>query len=246
MLPLTQAPYKSLILAARYSTLLPAKRLRPLIALEMATSYGSSLEEVLNPAAALELIHTYTLIHDDLPCMDDEVLRRGKPPLHKAVHEGLALLAGDYLLTYAFEVISKERALSAEKRVELIATLSSLAGADGVIGGQVLDLYPESHSFEEMMWVNSRKTGHLFLACFEFAAIISDVDEKDRALFREFGALFGLTYQLLDDLEDEGTLKAPITDFLTQMENVHQSQSIQTDIQKALLLWMNRKYGDRS
>ena len=238
LLLIGEVPYKSLIEAARYSTLSKAGRIRPLIVFEMATSYGAREEEALLPACALELVHTYTLIHDDLPCMDDEVERRGKLPLHKVVDEGLALLTGDYLLTYAFELLSKHAFISAEKRLEMIQILSSLGGAEGLIGGQVLDLFSPKTSIEEILWINARKTGDLFLACFEFAAILADVSPQDRALFAQFGSLFGLIYQILDDADDNEKQSIPINSLLEELDNL---QSPKAPIQKSLVEQLKKR-----
>jgi geranylgeranyl diphosphate synthase, type II len=128
-------PHRDLFAAARYSLLSPGKRMRPLLAIATAEIYDIPQEQVLIPACALEMVHTYSLIHDDLPCMDDDDLRRGRPTLHKVYGEGQAVLAGDFLLTYAFEVLSSLPFLSAEQKIDLVRCLSSHAGSEGMIGG---------------------------------------------------------------------------------------------------------------
>ncbi len=190
--------------SARYSLFTPGKRLRPLLALATATSYGISLSRVLIPACALELIHTYSLIHDDLPCMDNDDFRRGKPSLHKVVPEWQALLTGDYLLTYAFELLSTFPDLSCTEKLELIQILSKAAGAEGMIGGQMLDLLSEGKtlSWETLEQMHKQKTAQLIVASLEFGAIFGKAPPKDRALLKQIGNEIGLAFQLIDDLLD--------------------------------------------
>ena len=125
--------------AARYSLLAKGKRLRPLLTLGAAAVFGVDPYTAVDPACAIEMIHTYSLIHDDLPCMDNDDLRRGKPALHKVYGDAMALLAGDYLLTYAFEVIANCN-LGREQKVQIIKTIAKRSGAPGMIGGQALDI----------------------------------------------------------------------------------------------------------
>lgn len=127
-------------LAARYALLNGGKRIRPLIAVTTVDALGGDSGRAIPFACALELIHTYSLIHDDLPCMDDDDMRRGKPSLHKAFNEAIAILTGDYLLTYAFEILASGSHLKAEQKLELIHSLSKAAGGHGMIRGQVMDI----------------------------------------------------------------------------------------------------------
>ncbi|MDN3504210.1 MAG: polyprenyl synthetase family protein [Rhabdochlamydiaceae bacterium] len=203
LLALKKVDHNALYQAARYSTLSCAKRLRPLIVIELAKSFGAPTHHALKCACAIELIHTYTLIHDDLPCMDDETERRGKPPLHHAFPEGAAVLTGDFLLTYPFEIISSEEILSPAMRVDLIQALSKRIGGEGVIAGQLLDLYGEIKNQDQFKTMVLRKTADLFSACFEFGAIIGKVSQIDRDNLKEFGQVFGLAFQYIDDLEDD-------------------------------------------
>lgn len=184
--------------AARYSLLGGGKRIRPLIVLTVASSYGAALDLALDPACAVEMIHTYSLIHDDLPCMDDDDLRRGKPTLHKQFNEAIALLTGDYLLTYAFEVIGESPRLSADQKLQLVQTLAKRAGAKGMIGGQVIDIESQGKTIHSstLIAMHEGKTASLLSACFEFGAIIANVSSSP---LQKLGADLGLIYQFQDD-----------------------------------------------
>jgi geranylgeranyl pyrophosphate synthase len=200
LIPNRQEP---LFQAARYSLLAPGKRLRPKLVLETAISLGGTLEAAIDPASAIEMIHTYSLIHDDLPCMDDDDLRRGLPSLHKVFGEGMALLAGDYLLTYSFEVLSSAPFLTLEQRIDLIQTLSRRAGSFGMIGGQAIDIASEGKLIDEVLLekMHVGKTAELLSACLEFGAIVAGADGERRVL-SEIGKEIGLAYQILDDILD--------------------------------------------
>ncbi len=197
-------PYSPLFTSAHYSLFSPGKRLRPLLVLATAASYGIPLDAALNPACALELIHTYSLIHDDLPCMDNDDLRRGKPTLHKMVPEWNALLTGDYLLTYAFEILSTAPFLSAEQKIALIRTLAMRAGAHGMIGGQMIDLLSVDQrvNWEILEQMHMGKTAGLITAALEFGGIIAQVSENDLETLQKTGRAIGLAFQLIDDLLD--------------------------------------------
>jgi len=172
------------------------KRLRPLLCLAVLDLYDVELEKGLYPAAALEMIHTYSLIHDDLPCMDDDDERRNKPTLHKAFSESLAVLTGDFLLTYAFETIANTPNLPDAKKTALVKILATRSGATGMIGGQILDLEGSNFGWEQMVL---KKTGALFSSALEFGSILAGVDSK---IFKDLGEYLGLAFQLLDDLAD--------------------------------------------
>lgn len=197
-------PHSLLFESARYSLLSRAKRLRPLLTLATAETFGGVLQAVLYPACALELIHTYSLIHDDLPCMDDDDLRRGKPTLHKVYGEGHAVLTGDYLLTYAFEVLSKSPHLNPDQKVELIQILSQKAGADGMVGGQTADLLYEGKltDWDTLRFIHLNKTAALISASLEFGAVIANVSSHDRDLLQRIGQEIGLSFQIVDDILD--------------------------------------------
>ena len=141
-------PYFPLFLAARYSLLSSGKRLRPMLVLAVCESFGIDQDHALIPACALEMIHTYSLIHDDLPCMDDDDLRRGQPTLHKVYPEWHALLTGDFLLTYAFELLSTAPLLDTHQKLDLIKSLAKHAGAHGMIGGQMIDLLSKEQTVD--------------------------------------------------------------------------------------------------
>ena len=187
--------------AARYSLLSGGKRYRPLLTLTTAELLGADPKAALDPACAIEMIHAYSLIHDDLPCMDDDDFRHGKPSLHKAAGEAIALLAGNFLLTYAFEVIAKAKDLSGDKKISLVETLSMRAGSKGMLGGQAIDILSIGKTIgeETLVAMHLGKTAALFTACFEFGALIAGVDP---APLRAAGEEFGLAYQFHNDLLD--------------------------------------------
>jgi len=197
-------PCAPLFASARYSLLSPGKRLRPLLVLATCASYGVAEEAALGPACALEMIHTYSLIHDDLPCMDDDALRRGKPTLHKVVPEWHALLTGDYLLTYAFEILADAPHLSARQKIALVKTLSSRAGAGGMIGGQMIDLLytGQAINWDILEQMHSGKTASLMTAALEFGGIIAQAPEEDMRALQSTGLAMGTAFQLIDDLLD--------------------------------------------
>lgn len=197
-------PYNTLLKAARYSLLASAKRLRPILALATAETLGVHRDQALDPACALEMIQTYSLIHDDLPCMDDDDFRRGKPSLHKAFSESHAVLAGDFLLTFSFEVIANAPFQSPQQKVELINLLAKNCGVEGMIGGQIMDMESEDKSIqlEHLREMHERKTGALILASIEFGAIVANATELYKSILREFGKEIGLAFQMIDDILD--------------------------------------------
>ena len=182
-----QLPYS----AARYALFGGGKRIRPRMVLAVCDD-----KKALDAAAAIECMHTYSLIHDDLPCMDDDDIRRGKPTLHKMVGEGQALLVGDYLQLLAFELIANSDHYRVEQKVELIRVLSQCCGADGMIGGQVSDLQGNRNIIE----MHRCKTGALMRCALEFGAIIAESDA--RVQLAKCGEAIGIAYQLFDDLAD--------------------------------------------
>lgn len=196
--------------AARYALLSSGKRLRPLLTLATAGVYGVDPMLVLDPACAIEMIHTYSLIHDDLPCMDNDSLRRGKPTLHKVYGEAMALLTGDYLLTYAFEVIANATVLGREQRVQIMKTISMRAGAPGMIGGQALDIESEGKEIDEdtLIQMHFGKTASLITACLEVGSFAAGYPPSDVLI--QIGKELGLAYQLQDDLLDSTSTTALI------------------------------------
>lgn len=192
-----------LVLSARYSLLAPGKRLRPLFLIATAASFHTPIEKSLIAACALEMIHTYSLIHDDLPCMDDDDLRRGRPSLHKAFPEWHALLTGDYLLTYAFELLAHSPG-NAEENIALIQIVSREAGLDGMLGGQMIDLLSTDKeiSLSLLKEMHLKKTASLLITALECGAVLGNSSKKDRQILKTVGAQLGLSYQLIDDLLD--------------------------------------------
>lgn len=190
--------------AARYSVLGGGKRWRPLIVLATASAFGSSIEIALKPACALELIHCYSLIHDDLPCMDDDDFRRGKPSLHKQFDEATAVLTGDFLLTYAFEILTQSHGLSDRQKLALVRTLSQRAGGEGMVAGQLLDIEAEESvpTKECQSFLHRKKTAELIASAFEFGAIIGDADQVSLDRLYQVGLDVGLAFQIRDDILD--------------------------------------------
>jgi len=199
--------YKDLFASARYSLLSEGKRLRPLLVLAVAEGYNVPQEKALLPACALEMVHTYSLIHDDLPCMDDDLLRRGKPTLHQVYPEWHALLTGDYLLTYAFEVLATAPDLTAEEQIALVRSLSYHSGAHGMIGGQMIDLLFEGQPIEwDILEAMHRgKTAGLIMAALEFGGILGNAPEEDILSLKIAGLALGIAFQLIDDVLDSAS-----------------------------------------
>jgi len=194
----------------RYSLVAGGKRVRPVLCMLAAECVGGSAELALPCAVALEYIHTYSLIHDDLPAMDDDDLRRGQPTNHRVFGEGQAILAGDGLLTEAFRVLATASPLSAECRVELVAVLGEAAGWRGMVGGQSLDLEGEkltaaggSYGLDYLQLIHRLKTGALLRASLEMGAVAAGADPAQRRALRDAGAAMGLAFQIQDDLLDE-------------------------------------------
>ena len=191
--------------AMRYALLGPGKRLRAFLLIEAARLFGSSGEGVVRAAAALECIHCYSLVHDDLPAMDDDDLRRGRATVHRAYDEATAILVGDALQTLAFGVLAdKATHDDGEVRASLIAALATAAGAGGMAGGQMLDLAAEKRTLaaEEVRAMQAMKTGALFRYACEAGAILARASADDRERVAAFGAEIGLIFQIADDLID--------------------------------------------
>lgn len=194
-----------LLAAMRHGVLNGGKRLRPFLVLESSALFDADGEAALRVAAALECIHCYSLIHDDLPAMDDDDLRRGQPTVHRAFDEASAILAGDSLLTYAFDILTDgATALPAERKLALVLGLSRAAGPGGMAGGQALDLDAERHAPDEagIIRLQAMKTGALIRFGCEAGAILAGAPEEDRERLAEFGSAIGLAFQLADDLLD--------------------------------------------
>ncbi|MEN8258599.1 MAG: polyprenyl synthetase family protein [Thermodesulfobacteriota bacterium] len=197
--------------AMSYSLFAGGKRVRPILCIAAAESLGADLTGLLPIAASLEFIHTYSLIHDDLPAMDNDELRRGKPTNHTVYGEAEAILAGDGLLTMAFEILSDPKLsnqLGAEKQLRLIHILSTSAGPQGMVGGQAIDIDSEGKEipFATLRYLHSCKTGALITAAVEMGAVLGNADEDQFQAFSEYGKNIGLAFQIVDDLLNvEGT-----------------------------------------
>ncbi|WP_436169541.1 polyprenyl synthetase family protein [Mesorhizobium sp. LjNodule214] len=194
-----------LMAAMRHGVLNGGKRLRPFLVMESAALFSADGEAALRVAAALECVHCYSLIHDDLPAMDDDDLRRGQPTVHKAFDDATAILAGDALLTLAFDILADEATvLPAERRAALVLALARAAGAGGMVGGQTLDLEAERIRPDEagIIRLQAMKTGALIRFACEAGAIIAGASQEDRERLAEFGSAIGLAFQLADDLLD--------------------------------------------
>ena len=192
--------------AMRYSVQGGGKRIRPLLVLESCRLCGGMPETAIEAACALEMIHSYSLVHDDLPCMDNDDLRRGKPSCHKQFGESYALLAGDGLLTEAFYVISTAPFAKAapEKALRVIAVLSEAAGANGMIGGQVIDLASEGKQIPlaRLQQMDAKKTGALIRAACQMGAVIAGADDTQTAALCAYADCIGQAFQIVDDILD--------------------------------------------
>ncbi|HMB02922.1 MAG TPA: farnesyl diphosphate synthase [Isosphaeraceae bacterium] len=190
--------------AMRYSVLGGGKRLRPVLCLMAAEACGADSAHAMPAACALEMVHTYSLIHDDLPAMDDDDLRRGRPTCHKAFDEATAVLAGDALLTLAFEVVAAH-VHPAEAAVGCARALAEAAGPAGMVGGQMADLQAEGRTrgtLDALEAIHRRKTGALLRAALRMGAIAAGADEASRQALDAYGHAVGLAFQIIDDLLD--------------------------------------------
>lgn len=205
LIPPAQGPEADLMRAMRHAALADGKRMRPFFVLETGRLFGASEKALLRTAAALECVHTYSLVHDDLPCMDDDDLRRGQPTVHKAFGEATAVLAGDALLTLAFKILaSSETSVEPSVRVRLIELLADASGAQGMVGGQMIDMLEGSspRDLNTITRMQRLKTGALISWSVESAAIIGKASDSDRASLMGFANDLGLAYQIADDLLD--------------------------------------------
>lgn len=190
--------------AMRYSLFAGGKRLRPILALAAAEACGGALEPALPAACAVECIHTYSLIHDDLPCMDDDDMRRGRPTCHKVFGEGIAVLAGDALLTIAFEILSHTPEPRRHKMPALLRELATAAGSRWLIAGQVLDLEGEGKrtSPRDLQFIHRSKTAALLTASIRLGAMSANAPDAQLAALTTFGQSLGLAFQIIDDILD--------------------------------------------
>lgn len=194
----------------KYTVTLPGKRLRPVMCLETCRMLGGEIENAIPTACAIEMLHAQTLIHDDLPCMDNDDYRRGKLTNHKVFGEAIAVLAGDALLTFAPQTITKySKNLSPSVLIRVLNEYFHFAGAEGVIAGQVVDIesenntYPESEKPKILEYLHIHKTSDLFQLSMRTGAIIAGADDEKLMAVTEFAKTFGLAFQIADDILDE-------------------------------------------
>ncbi len=205
LLPVPQDSRARLVEAMRYAAIGGGKRVRPLLLVSTAELFGVDRDRALRAACAVEAIHVYSLIHDDLPCMDDDDLRHGKPTLHKAFDEATAVLAGDSLHALAFEILADpETSADPFIRVELIATLGRASGKDGMAGGQMMDMMAEAEDYDlhTITRLQQLKTGALLAASVEMGAVMGHVPSEGRHHLRAYARDIGLAFQIADDLLD--------------------------------------------
>jgi len=205
LLPREDEAPRNVHAAMRWSVFAGGKRFRPILVLTVGETFGAPEEQLLQTACAFELIHTYSLIHDDLPSMDDDDLRRGKPTCHVKYGEAAAILAGDALQTLAFEIVSGDDQLSFETRVRLISEISRAAGTPhGMVAGQEHDLEAERKQidYQHLEAIHRSKTGALITAAARCGAIIAQCSSSDLATITDYGSNLGLLFQITDDLLD--------------------------------------------
>src|SRR5438477_3478083 len=204
LLPAAGTPPTSIHEAIRYSVFAGGKRIRPVLCLEATRIFSAEVAPALHPACAIEFIHTYSLIHDDLPALDNDDLRRGKPTCHKKFGEAIAILAGDALLTLAFETIGATP-VDAALRVKMLSEVAASAGTvNGMVGGQVADLEAEGESVgpETLEYIHRSKTAALIRAAITAGAICAGAAENDVARLRHFGETIAWAFQATDDILD--------------------------------------------
>lgn len=205
LIPQVDSPESRVFEAMRYSALAGGKRVRPFLVIASADLFNVSRTCSERVAAAVEMVHTYSLIHDDLPAMDNDDLRRGKPTCHKQFDEATAILAGDGLLTLAFEVLAEDAThRQPEVRTELILEMAKAIGARGMVGGQMLDIWAETHRLDipEITRLQRMKTGALIAYSCQAGAILGRADERQRHLLNAYAHDVGLCFQITDDLLD--------------------------------------------
>ena len=204
-LPVPDDTRARLVEAMRYAAIGGGKRVRPLLLVATAELFGVNRDAAINAGCAVEAIHAYSLIHDDLPCMDDDDLRHGKPTLHKAFDEAAAVLAGDCLHALAFDILTQaDTSTDPFVRAELVATLARASGHDGMAGGQMMDIVSEEEEYDlrQVTRLQQLKTGALLAASVEMGAILGRVPPEGRTHLRAYARDIGLAFQIADDLLD--------------------------------------------
>ena len=205
LLPVPDDGRQRLVLAMRHAAIGGGKRVRPLLLVTTAEMYGASRTVALRAACAIEAIHVYSLVHDDLPCMDDDAMRHGKPTVHRAFDEATAVLAGDALHALAFEILAMPEVSSDPfVRAELVGTLAAASGASGMAGGQMMDIAAEGAVFDvhTITRLQQLKTGALLGAAVEMGAILGRLPDEGRGHLRAYARDIGLAFQIADDLLD--------------------------------------------
>ena len=203
-LPQQDGPENRVVEAMRYSLFAGGKRLRPILCLAASEAVGGEIQSAMPAGCALEMIHTYSLIHDDLPAMDDDDLRRGKPTNHKVFGEAIAILAGDGLLTEAFVLLSDYHSLLPERAVQVIGVIAEAASYRGMVGGQVVDMLSQNKpaDLETVQQMHSRKTAALIAAATKSGALAGKGSEAQVAALARYGRAIGLAFQIADDILD--------------------------------------------
>lgn len=203
LMKIKECPQKMVYESMEYSVAAGGKRLRPVLCLAACEASGGRAEDVLSIASAIEMIHTFSLIHDDLPCMDDDDFRRGRPTNHKVFGEDIAVLAGDGLIIYAFEAAASEN-IPSDRAVKVISALARYSGKDGMIGGQIVDLQSENKeiSAETLEFLHRNKTSALICMSLECGSLAAGASEDIIMAFREYGTYLGLAFQVQDDILD--------------------------------------------
>ncbi len=204
LLPREDLPPEPLHQAMRYSCLGPGKRLRPALAMASAEAVGATAESVLDAGCAIEFVHCFSLIHDDLPSIDDDDLRRGMPTCHKAFSEAIAILAGDALFALAFDALARGP-WGSDRRVRALSSLTRASGSEGLVGGEMIDILSEGKPIDAatLRLIHSRKTGALIAASCEIGAILAGAEESVSANLYEYGMSIGLAFQIADDILNE-------------------------------------------
>lgn len=211
--------YKSM----RYSVLASGKRLRPVMCLEACRIFGGKVEDAIKCACAIEMLHVQSLIHDDLPCMDNDDYRRGKLTNHKAFDEATAVLAGDALLSFAPQMIIRDDKLSDEVKLKVLNEFFTAAGVDGIISGQIVDLESEGKSINEetLEYLQTYKTSALFKFALKAGAIIAGANDIQIADMEKLGQKFGLAFQICDDILDETSTFEELGKTVGKDKNAH-------------------------
>tara|TARA_R110001592_G_scaffold19118_4_gene78703 strand:+ start:4615 stop:5514 length:900 start_codon:yes stop_codon:yes gene_type:complete len=205
LMPLTDTPEARVVEAMRYASLAGGKRVRPFLVTQSAALFGVDTTSALRAAAAVEMVHCYSLVHDDLPAMDDDDLRRGQPTCHIKFDEATAILAGDALLTKAFEVLAEEATHSDPRvRADLVLALAKAAGDHGMVGGQMMDLWAEDNELDvaQITRLQRMKTGDLIAVSAEAGAILGKASDDARTALHAYAHDIGLAFQIADDLLD--------------------------------------------